>query len=226
MSLADFEDLTDALVRDGNADIGDGQRGDAIQAAVRQYGRDRPRTLAVDTVSAAGGVALDLPAGWEDGFSVVASLEYPVGDNPPSWLDAADWSMYQAPGGWEIRLAASLPAGATVRTRFTARHALTPSSDTIPADDREAVSSLAAALLLDQLAARFAGASEPTIGADAIDHGSKSGEYARRAAGLRKRYQQLLKIDPDRTAPAGTVVNLDLKDSRGRDRLTHPNAYR
>ena len=114
----------------------------------------------------------------------------------------------------------------TVRAAYTARQLLDIANDTIPAADREAVSSWAAALLLDQLASLFSGDSDSTIQADSVDPNSKAREYAARAKAARKRYFDELGIDPKKTVPASATVDLDLPSSRNRDRLTHPRSFR
>ena len=85
-------------------------------------------------------------------------------------------------------------------------HVLDTAEDTIPEEHREAVCAWAAALLLDQLAARAAGASEPTIAADGVDRQSQADRYRRLAQAYRERYFQALGLDPRRRLAAGTAV--------------------
>ncbi|MEW8660777.1 MAG: hypothetical protein AB2603_20895, partial [Candidatus Thiodiazotropha endolucinida] len=92
--------------------------------------------------------------------------------------------------------------------------------------DREAVASYAAALCCEQLVSEYSGDSDSTIQADSVDHGDKARKFGRRADKLRKRYYNELGIEPKRNQAAGVVVDLDGRDSRGRDRLTHPGRFR
>jgi hypothetical protein len=113
-----------------------------------------------------------------------------------------------------------------LRVSYTVRHQLDGSADTVPDQDREAVACWAAALLLDQLAAKFSGDRLSTIPADSVDHQSKGRDYAARAAALRKRYTAALGVNPDRLAPAGVVVATRPKNSLGEtQRLTHPGRW-
>lgn len=225
MALADYQALVDAMVRDDEARITTSERDAALASAVTRYSEDRPRRVVVDLV-AAGGHLLDLPAGWEAAFSQVVGLEYPIGEVPPAEIPTGAWRIYATPAGETIQVDDSFAAGAEVRCTHTASHALAADADTIPVKHRDPVAAWAASLLLDQLAALAVNAGDPTIAADAVDHRSKSQEYAARARACRKRYFDTLGVNEKRNAAAGVVVDLDLADSLGRDRLTHPARYR
>lgn len=95
-------------------------------------------------------------------------------------------------------------------------HTLDAGADTIPLHHREAVAAWAAAMLLDQLAARHAGDTDSTIQADGVDRGGLADRYRRLANGHRERYRKILRLDRPRAA--GTVVAMD----RRRAGLTHP----
>lgn len=226
MTPTDLQSLTTALVRDDAANISTADRDSAIALAVSRYSKDRPRLLVEDLVSPAGGQLLDLPVGWEPGFSALQSLEYPIGNAPPSLLPLGAWELYQAPAGWQILLIVGLPAGAQVRARYTVAHSVTVSTYTPPDGDSEALASYAAAILCDQLASLYSNDTDSSIQADAVDHTSKAREFALRAKTLRKRYYDELGIEPKRNVAAGVVVDMDQADSRGRDRLHHPARYR
>jgi len=223
--LADYQTLTDNLVRDDAGKLTPVERDLAIIAAVNRYSKDRPR-VKVEDIASPGGNTLPLPVGWVDGFSTLNSLEYPLGKVPPEHLETGAWGMYNAPAGWQVMVRETLASGAVVRAGYTVWHVLGVATDTLPETDREAVASYAAALLLDQLASLYSGDSDSTISADSVQHQSKASEFAARARVLRKRYFDDLGIDTKRNAAAGAVVNLDLASSLGRDRLTHPRRFR
>ena len=225
MPLADYQDLVDDLVRDDTGKITTADRDEAIARAVARYSQDRPK-IKVEDVTADGTYFLPLPAAWETDFSQIRSIEYPIGKSPLSIIDNSAWGMYQAPSAEQIILADVIATGKSVRINYTIRRVVDGSSDTIRADDREPVSAWAAAFLLDQLASLFSGDSDSTIQADNVDHNSKARDFASRAKTLRKRYYDELGIDPKRSVAAGAVVDLDMNDSQGNDRLMHPRRYR
>lgn len=223
--LTDFETLVEAAARDDASKLTPAEISSAITQAVARYSKDRPRQKVEDIV-APGGNLLPLPAAWEADFSQLNSLEYPIGNVPPAIIEAGAWSMYATPTGWSIQVMAAIGAAQQVRVSYTIAHVLTGAADTIPVNDRESVSSYAAAILLDQLATLYSNDQDSTIKADSVQHISKAGEFARRASVLRKRYFDDLGIDPKRNVAAGAVVNLNMASSVGRDRITHPRRYR
>lgn len=220
MSLADYQGLVDKLVRDDAEKIATGDRDIAIGLAVQDYSKNRPRTK-VEDLTSAGGNELALPVGWEADFSTLKSLEQPIGNVPPTFIAPEFYRFYQKPASTVIQLDSALGAGQQARASYTARHQLDVGGDTIPLGDRESVASYAAAILLDQLAAFYSGATDSTIAADSVEHKSQAQEFAARASRLRKVYFDRLGVDPKRAVAAGTVVALDIRDSLGGPRLTH-----
>lgn len=223
MPLADFQGLVTDLTRDDAGKVSVAQRDAALAQAVKRYSQDRPRDK-VEDINGLGTQRLNLPAGWQDGFSALKLIEYPIGNVPPTLVPQGDTSLYQTPTGWQIQLRNAVAAGAAnVRATYTIEHVLDAGSDTIPANHRTPVAAWAAADLCEQLASFYAGQSDSTIQADAVDHKSKSAEFAARARSLRKRYTDALGVDDRRNTATGVVVPLTDRDSRGQPRLTHPH---
>lgn len=201
--LSDVQPIVDNLVRDANsaggiARLTAGSRDQAIGLAVKQYSKDRPRRLVSDVVVASTSNEVTPPALWSSLFGDT-TLEYPIGEVPPRLIDGDRWQVYRKPSGLVFQLWESLPAGAVVRVEYSVEHTLDAVTDTIPVADREALSSYAAAVLLEQLASAASADGDPTISVDSVSRQpSKSTEYANRAAAFRTRYHQLLGIDPKR----------------------------
>ncbi len=225
MALADYQALVDDLTRDDTGQIVTADRDEAIARAVSRYSQDRPRLKKQD-ITADAQQKLSLPSGWEAGFSELRSIEHPLGSVPPLFLDQDRYALYDDGTNVKLMLIDAVNVGETLRVEYTIAHVLNGSTDTLPAIHREAVAKWAAALLLDQLAARYAGTSDSTLQADAVEHGSKSRDYAARAASLRKQYLNEIGVEDRRNVAHGAVVNLDQADSRGQDRLTHPRRFR
>ena len=216
--LSDYQtDVTD-LVRDDNSEISSTQLDDAIGDAVIKYSNDKPRTLVEDVVSD-GTVYLDLPASWEQEFSEVLKLEYPIGSSPLTYID--EFEIYQSPSEFKILLPNTITASASVRVSFTAKHSVTAVLDTVPTKHREPVACYAAALLLMQLASVYSGDEDSTIAADNVDHGDKAGRFSSRAKDLKKQYHDLLGIDKKRTQAASATANWNRNNSTGKPRLFH-----
>ncbi|MFZ2868710.1 hypothetical protein [Zavarzinia sp.] len=218
--LADLQDIVGDLVRDAVSRLGDAARDRAIGLAVVQYGKDRPRVIVEDLVSAAGTPkTLPLPADWLQGQSRALSIEYPIGEVPTSLLPRHLWTVATVPTGEIIALPAEAVTGAAHRLAWCRPHVVSAFEDSIPDQDREAVAQYAAGLLLDQLATLTSGDRESTIKGDSVDHGEAAPNYAARAKTARQRYHDLLGIDPKRLQPASVTVNPPLVSSKGEGRL-------
>lgn len=221
--LSDYQLLVEKTVRDDSNLINAYDIEAAIALAVSRYSLDRPQYV-VEDLEPTGLGELILPEVWEQGFSTVTSLEYPIGSFPAKLVDPAAYGVYQAPAGYSLRLLFT-PTEA-VRATISIAHVLSHTEDTIPAHHREAVTCWAAACCLEQLAAFAAGVTDSTIQAGRMERGNQTRDYAERAKALRVRYSNELGIEAKKAVAAGVVVNLDLKSSMGEDRLTHPNRYR
>lgn len=212
--LSDYQTLVTDLVRDDAARITDEQRDSAIATAVTRYSADRPRRKAEDLTPVSGKL-LALPAGWQADFSRLQSIEYPLGEVPPTLIEPDQWAMYLGTSAEQIALVSALPAGSTVRATYTIRHQVDDTTDTIPAEDRDAVARFAAANLCDQLAAFYANDSDSTIQADTAKSEPRSTAYGRRAKQYRDFYLHHLGLDEKNTQPAGAVVATLLPSRRG-----------
>jgi len=219
MLLSEYIQQISNLVRDDSDLINDSDLIFALNQAVVRYSSDRPLFKIEDVSSVAGGLTLPTPAGWLAGFSKIKQIEYPVGSNPTETL--ASHSIYQSPTGEEIRLCVSLAIGAIVRLTYSQMHQITESIDTIFINHQAALIHYAAAECCEQLASFAAGNSDSTINADSVDHNNGSERWTKRANDLRLRYFNNLGIDLKRNAAVGVVVDMDLTDSRGRDRFFH-----
>ncbi len=224
--LIDFQTLVADLVRDDSAVTDATDLDDAIALAVIRYSKDRPDPKVEDVVSA-GGNYLDLPASWEANFSVLKSMEFPIGDVPPTYLESGAYGMYNHPSlGKRVMVRSSLGVDDVVRFTYSIQHVVSADTDTTSILDREAIAAWAASILCTQLASHYSGDSDSTIQADSVDHQNKSRDYSIRAASFKKQYHNALGIDPKRNVAAGVVVDLDMNNSRGGDRLTHGRRFR
>lgn len=205
MSLAAYQDAIADLVRDRDGLITPGQRDAALQTAVLRYSEHRPRQL-VEDVTSVGGRRLSLPSAWQNGRSQVLSLECPAGSDPPTYIEAGTFYLYQGPSTAQVQLPISLSAGEVVRVAYTRGHTLDADTDTIPDPDARAVACLAASDLCGQMARYYGQESESSISADAVDRKSKADVYRGFERDLRMYYFQHLGIADRQTSAAGVVV--------------------
>lgn len=130
-----------------------------IRPALTQFSTDRPRIAAVDI--AAVGRYLPFPTtgdGWDEGLSEVRSIEAPAGQTPPAVLADGDWTSTRDPAtpATARLLIPDAVASDTCRVIFTAAWPVpdgTATTDLLGSAAFDAVTSLAAALVLTSAAA-------------------------------------------------------------------------
>jgi hypothetical protein len=239
MIFSDFETGVASRIQATGGKLNQTDQDDAITQAVKRYSKDRPREMVSDIVGA-GSAYLALPTGpstppeqFEDGFSIVRAIEFPVGDLPPTYLEDFEWLMYRTPAGLKIALTGMVPqASDTLRVTWTVRHnqGTTGSqavATTVPDADFEAVCDLAASFCCDKLSAVYARTNDPTIQADAVNYRSKAQEYASLGKQFKKRYDDHIGIEDSGagggspTAGAIAIGDMNLTQGSGVDRLTH-----
>lgn len=207
MSLTAMQDLiqrTKDNVRDGANRLQDLAYQQKVLDAMGEYSRRRPRRLAKEQTSS-GSVYQTLPTDYEDGFSKVQEVEYPIGSNPPSMLEADQWAVVMTKDGPRIALYDPPTSGSKYLVRFTARHVPTTSGMTVPEADREAVVRLATSLSLRALADYHASTVDPTVPSDAVNYRTKSDEYAARAKEWAALFDQAVPEDGSGDSAAGAA---------------------
>jgi hypothetical protein len=232
-TLDQFEQQRDVVLRDDVERLPAGDR-DALlaQAIVQRYSKDRPRELATD-VAGNGTSLLALPSSgsdvFEEGFSIIKSIELPVGQIPPEYIADDEFRLYRTPAGLKILLLQAVPAASdTLRINWTARHKADGS--TVPDPDFEAVCDLAAAFCYEALAGIYTQTGDPSIAADTVNYRTKNQEYMSLAKTAAKRYFNHLGIDPSdtstQTGPAIATGSMHENMGWGGDRLTHSKVTR
>lgn len=227
-TLDDFDTKLRMVIQDQAEVLDPGQREAFILEAVQKYSQKRPQVL-VKEITGDGSYDYALPTAWVEGFSVAQRVEYPAGEQEPVILDDNDWTIYQSATARKLRFLTCSPGvGEKINLTITAPHSLTGSASTVPAADQDAVINLAGALCCYALSRKYAQTSEPSIAADAVNYGSKSGEYAKRGKELEKLYNDhLAPAAKDGGLPAASVSgDWDQDAGWGGDRLTHPRKYR
>lgn len=225
--LADYRTKVDQALQDKAAVLTQAEKDAFIEQAVKEHSKIRPLKKVADIVGS-GVFDLALPVSWEKGFSKILSVEFPADEREPVYLEDEDWLIYEKTTGEVLRLINDTPSAAQkVRLNFSARHTVDVATGTIPDADFDAVADFATAFAATALASRYAQLSESTLGADSVDHKSKSQEY-RSMAGFRfKLYKEHMGIKEGDPAAAGFATkDWDVNFPWGEDRLTHPRRWR
>lgn len=230
--LADYQSRLTQLLKEQAGDLDPNDKDAAIAEAVREHSRLKPYKKLHEFTG--DGAAFDFvlgtapgPTDWEKDFSKILQVEFPAGERNPVYLEDEDYQLYEKITGEVLRFLSDTPGtGQKALVNYTARHSVTASAGTIPEPHFDAVCHLAAAIALNALANRYIQNTEPTLGADSVDHKSKAFEARQAAREERKLYFQHLGIK-ESDVPAGFAVkDLDVNYPWGEDRLTHPRRWR
>jgi hypothetical protein len=234
-TIDQFQNQRDIVLQDAAMKLATGDR-DALlqQAIVQRYSKDRSREIVTD-MPGLGTSFVNMPAStpdsFEDGFSIIKSVEYPIGQVPLSLVLEENWQIYRAPAptGLQVLFIANQPmTSEVVRFTWTARHK--PDGSTVPDVDFEAVCDYAAGLSFAALAAIYTQTGDATIMADSVNYRTKGQEYAGLAKAAAKRYFDHVGVAADdKAAQAGPAIatgSMHELLGMGLDRLTHRKASR
>lgn len=178
MALADYLAEMRRKIPQAKEELPPGSLEERLAEAVRHYSHYAPRLRVRDYP--ADGVVFDfsLPADWAPEFSRIRQVEYPLGERRPQYLEVEDYLLYLSAQGYVLRLLDVPSAGRTVRVDYTILHSLNLQEDTIPVSHRRPVICLATALVAYNLAAKYAGFTDPSLTADVINYRTKQREYS------------------------------------------------
>ncbi|HLZ93369.1 MAG TPA: hypothetical protein VKQ28_16815 [Candidatus Acidoferrum sp.] len=227
-----FQAQRDVALRDAAGKLPAGSR-DALltQAILQRYSQDRPREVVSD-IPGNGTNLLPLPGAgtdvWEEGYSSVRTIEFPIGTFPPNLILEEDWQIYGTPSGKKIMVISTAPlATDTVRITWTARHL--GDGSTVPDPDFEAVCDYAAGLCYEALAGIYAQTGDASISADSVNYRTKSQEYMGLAKAAKKRYFDHVGVDDSKGVEVGPAIATGSMHENligGFDRMTHRKASR
>lgn len=213
-----------ALTKDTDGKLSDTDWQNGILGALGRYSKHRPKISLAD-ITGDGTHLYAVPMGWVEEFSQIESIEYPIDQNPPEFLDADDdYALYVTASAEKIRLINDAPpASESFRVKFTVPR----TEATIAQNDIDAVANLAASICLGILASRYIGIGDSTFQADVVNYRTKSQEATARAKTCLAFYNDHMGIKNDGTVPAASaVVSHEINYPGGGDRLTHQRRNR
>jgi hypothetical protein len=186
----------------------------AIQNAVEEYSKRRPREQAAKVAGNAGfdyAVPGSSFPGFVDGFSQITAIAYPyVAANAQlSKLEDDEYGIVRLDTGLFLRFWTARPAASEFfLALYETLHTVTVSASSVPASDDEALADLAAAYACEALAAFYSQSTDNTWAADSVAHITKAGEYSRRASDFRKTFQEKLDAGDD-PGPSSAITEID-----------------
>jgi hypothetical protein len=207
----------------------------AFEMALDLYSSDRPRREVEYYSGDNSTYKFRLPRFFVWGWSRIEEVEYPADpddDQVRSLLANHNYEIRQTHLGTQpvrqLVLTNVIPELGTdnLLVTYTARHVHNDEASTVPASDIEALHWLAASLAAAAQAAKAAGATDPTIGADAVSHRDEAARWQSVSRNYRALYTDSLNLDRSSSSPAQTIGEWDPRNTRGRDWLQHGWRYR
>ena len=235
--LADFREILDRmLLQDSAGKLTPAQRDDCLRRAVIQYSIIKPRGRVQIITGNGVAVTFALASDFEEGFSRLLAIEYPVGLADPEYLDAARYFTYRdaTTGVLGLRLRdLTLPNTKTAYVSYTARHVVTEGAgtaaqDTVVPADRDPVCHLAAAMGFESLTAAYTQERDASILAEISRGVDQATGYLELARHHRRQFALMMGISRDAFVLAASAVqDLDLSlEAWGGPRFFHDSESR
>jgi len=216
----------------GSPLLSDAEVDQALDAALRTYSSDRP-WLIVEALSGDGSTYdFSLPRLWVHGFSAIQEIEYPAGSQNRDLLEDGDWEILEGVLGIQptrkLRFASTPESGTdNIVVTYTTRHVHTDELDSVPPDDFTALTWLAASYAARTLSAHMAASSDPTVGADAVNHRDGQIRWASVAKEFERLYKDHLGVGRDvQSGPVSRFADWDLGASDCGDLIFHRRRLR
>lgn len=165
-----------------------------IQEAIKLHSQRKPKKK-VAKLTGSADAFFSLPSDWEDEFSWILNIEYPLSQFPPCFIQQKFYRVEEIDTGLICRFYESGFPGVNedFYFRYYIRHTVDDDSSTIPLADKDSVANLAASICCQSLAEAFGQTSDSTIDADVINYRSRGDEFASRAKELFRLYDKAVK---------------------------------
>ena len=138
-----------------------------------------------------------LPTDWEDGFSSVANIEYPIEGTPPTYISNLDYEIaLMSDNAYYLRFSANNPGLDNVFwLRYYIRYTFESTGESsIPEAFQSALAYLVCSTWCEAFSAHFASKSDPSLAeAEAIQYTSRVEEYAGRARWYKQQFRKYFK---------------------------------
>ena len=205
----------------------DNEIGQAMEAAIRTYSRDRPYIATGARSGDGSAINFRLPRLWVTGLSVIREIEYPAGEQVREVLDPNEYEIVESVLGLQptrlLRFNGTTPASGTdnILIRYATMHIHDDLINTIPNNDFDAICWLAASYAADTLAALQAASSDPTIAADSTNHRDGEQRWRSVAKQFRSLYEDHMGQGMATPTAAAGMKDHDSMFSFGSDFLFH-----
>ena len=178
-----------------------------IMDAVIRYNKIKPKSLVYDFTGDGVVYEFGLPASWSEGYSSIVAVEYPVGQQVPSYMQPSEYALYQGTAEKKFRLLETVPgSGDAVRVTFTAPFRITADASDIPEQDEVAIADLAASMCFKELAAKYARTQRSTLEGEVLNYLTKVDYYIRLAQQYEANFNAHFGIATDGSPPGACEI--------------------
>jgi len=204
VTLDNLLTLANNNLQDNSTNLPTADRQELCRKALRIYSRRRP-FLYLQAYIATTSSFYDLPTHWDDEFSNIEEIEYPIEQTPPSLIDGQYFNIELMSGGKQIRFHANRPSNNEIFwVRYTGLYFFNSDNESqAPEADDKGLAYLAAALMCQALAAFYSSRANPNYGnVDVMNYDDRAGSYSTRAKEFMKLYDKEI---PETTGVHGNV---------------------
>jgi hypothetical protein len=146
----------DRLIQDDTDLLDNDTRTAHLLDAVKQYERHRPQKIA-QAYTGSGAYDYDLPTSWSQELSEILSIEYPSGEQSPTYIATSRYGVYNNGTTKKLRFYVDTPSASEgFIVNYTTAHTLSSAANTVPDKDQYAVVTLAASICCTALALEMA----------------------------------------------------------------------
>lgn len=169
-------------------------RRDLIVRAVREYSLRRPY-FGIYAQTAGSLDYYSLPSDFEDGFSSILEIEYPITSTPKEVIESDDYDIDIMSDGKKLRFSSNSPtSGEIFWIKYTKRHTFDSSDlSTVPLADELGVAYLACSIICNAIASYYSGRAEANLTSIEIPNmPSRSDDWQGRADTWYEKYDKII----------------------------------
>lgn len=192
MSLVNFNQKVQRIIQDEAAILNKADIDNFIIEALGYYSKSCP-LLKYSDIIGNDGCEYILPKALDLKFSMLKSIEYPVGKRIAEYVDPGDYMVYKNNIGTMLRFLTIRPElGKHIKLKYTTVYKETE-IELIPCEDIDAFCSLAASLCCGALARYYSQTVPTPQEVSVVDFPAKTAEYTERAKELLGAYNKHVK---------------------------------
>jgi len=90
MTLEEIKEKIATVIQDSDTKLDSQDIEHCMADALEHFNKDLPRKLTTKVIPTINGTDFDFPEDWDGSFSEIRAIEYPIDQNPPTFLDAVD----------------------------------------------------------------------------------------------------------------------------------------